>query len=165
MPLEWVGAQTNRGNALAVLGESETDSRRLEQAVQAYAQALAVIERERAPLRWALAQFNLANALSILGQRESGAVRLQEAVRAYEAALQEYRQERVPLLWARGSNELAYTVALIAVRTRDPALLETADRYVREARAVLGRGGDAPGLARADYVLRAIAAIRVRMAQ
>lgn len=164
-PLEWVGAQTNRGNALAVLGESETHSRRLEQALQAYAQALAVIERERAPLRWALAQFNLANVLSILGQRESDARRLQEAVHAYEAALREYRQERVPLLWARGSNELAYTVAQLAVRTRNRTLLETADRYVREARAVLGRGGDAPGLARADYVLRAIAAIRVQMAQ
>ena len=110
--------QNNLGNALATLGERESGTARLEEAVAAYRAALEEWTRERVPLHWAMTQMNLGNALTRLGGRESGTARLEEAVVAYRAALEERTRERVPLQWAmttgnrgvaddadRGSNE------------------------------------------------------------
>ena len=65
------------------LGERESGTARLEEAVAAYRAALQEITRERVPLDWATTQNNLGNALSTLGERESGTARLEEAVAAY----------------------------------------------------------------------------------
>ncbi len=79
------------------LGERESGTARLEEAVAAYRAALEERTRERVPLDWATTQNNLGNALSTLGERESGTARLEEAVAAYRAALEERTRERVPL--------------------------------------------------------------------
>ena len=79
--------QDNLGIALLTLGERESGTARLDQAVQAYRAALEEWTRERVPLDWARAQMNLGNALQALGERESGTARLEEAVAAYRAAL------------------------------------------------------------------------------
>ena len=92
--------QNNLGNALETLGERESGTQRLEEAVEAYRAALQERTRERVPLDWAMTQNNLGNALGTLGERESGTKRLEEAVEAYRAALQEWTRERVPLRWA-----------------------------------------------------------------
>ena len=73
-------ALNNLGNALLGLGERESGTARLEEAVQAYRAALEERTRERVPLDWAATQNNLGNALSRLGERESGTARLEEAV-------------------------------------------------------------------------------------
>ena len=65
-------AYTNLGNALGTLGERESGTARLEEAVQAYRAALEERTRERGPLDWAGVQNNLGNALQALGKRESG---------------------------------------------------------------------------------------------
>ena len=72
--------QNNLGNALSTLGERESGTARLEEAVTAYRAALEEWTRERVPLDWAMTQNNLGNALSTLGERESGTARLEEAV-------------------------------------------------------------------------------------
>jgi hypothetical protein len=64
--------QTNLGNALSRLGERESGTAKLDEAVAAYREALKEWTRERAPLNWVRTQNNLGNALSILGQRKSG---------------------------------------------------------------------------------------------
>ena len=97
--------QNNLGNALEALGERESGTARLEEAVAAYRAALEERTRERVPLEWAMTQNNLGNALRALGERESGTARLEEAVAAYRAALEEYPRERVPLKWAKAQNE------------------------------------------------------------
>ena len=89
--------QNNLGNALATLGERESGTERLQEAVEAYRAALLEYTRERVPLQWAMTQNNLGTALSTLGERESGTERLQQAVEAYRAALLERTRERVPL--------------------------------------------------------------------
>ena len=71
------------------LGERESGTARLEEAVAAYRAALEERTRERVPLHWAMTQNNLGNALLTLGERESGTARLEEAVAAYRAALEE----------------------------------------------------------------------------
>ncbi len=99
-------ARNNLGNALQTLGERESGTARLEEAVAAYRAALEERTRERVPLDWAMTQNNLGTALRTLGERESGTARLEEAVAAYRAALQEWTRERVPLDWATTQNNL-----------------------------------------------------------
>ena len=79
--------QNNLGIALSTLGERESGTARLEEAVAAFRDALQERTRERVPLDWATTQNNLGNALWTLGERESGTARLEEAVTAYEACL------------------------------------------------------------------------------
>ena len=89
VPLDWAGTQMNLGNALRVLGERESGTARLEEAVAAFRDALQELTRVRVPLDWATTQMNLGNALEVLGERESGTARLEEAVAAYRDALKE----------------------------------------------------------------------------
>jgi tetratricopeptide (TPR) repeat protein len=94
------------GNALGNLGERESGTARLEEAVTAFRAALKERTRERVPLDWATTQNNLGTALWNLGEREIGTARLEEAVTAFRAALKEYTRERVPLQWATTQNNL-----------------------------------------------------------
>ena len=64
MPLDWATTQNNLGIALVRLGERESGTARLEEAVAAYRAALTERTRERVPLDWAMTQNNLGNALS-----------------------------------------------------------------------------------------------------
>jgi len=61
--------QNNLGSALVRLGEQESGTVRLEQAVEAYRAALQERTRERVPLQWALTQNDLGTALASLGER------------------------------------------------------------------------------------------------
>ncbi len=63
-PLEWATTQNNLGLALARLGERESGTVRLEEAVAAYRAALEERTRERVPLAWATTQNNLGEPLS-----------------------------------------------------------------------------------------------------
>ena len=96
MPLQWAITQTNLGAALAALGERESGTARLEEAVAAYRDALQERTRERVPLDWAMTQHNLGIALQRLGQRESDTARLEEAVTAHRDALLENDTPRRP---------------------------------------------------------------------
>ena len=55
--------QTNLGNALAMLGERESSTTKLEGALAAFRGALKEQTRERVPLDWAKTQASLGNAL------------------------------------------------------------------------------------------------------
>jgi tetratricopeptide (TPR) repeat protein len=78
----------------------------LEEAVQAYQQALKELTRDRAPLDWAGTQSNLGIILRALRERERGTQHLEEAVQACREALKEFTRDRVPLPWARTQNNL-----------------------------------------------------------
>ena len=64
--------QNNLGDALWALGERESGTARLEEAVGAYRAALEERTRERVPLDWAVTQNNLGNALSRSGSGRAG---------------------------------------------------------------------------------------------
>ena len=100
------------GQCASSLGERESGTAKLEEAVAAYREALKERTRERVPLDWAMTQNNLGTALSNLGERESGTAKLEEAVAAYREALKERTRERVPLDWAMTQNNLG--LALLA---------------------------------------------------
>ncbi|MFD0935963.1 tetratricopeptide repeat protein, partial [Methylobacterium trifolii] len=129
----WAMAQNNLGNALRTLGERESGTGRLEEAVSAYRAALEELTRERVPLNWAATQNNLGTALATLGGRESGPDRLEEAVSAYRAALEEWTRERVPLDWAGTQNNLGAALQTLGGRESGTDRLEEAVAAYRAA--------------------------------
>ena len=129
---DWAWTQHTLGNALFSLGERESGTARLEEAVVAYREALKERTRERYPLDWAASQGGLGNALSSLGERESETARLEEAVAAYREALKESTRERVPLDWANIQNNLAVTLAFLGEREGGTVKVEEAVAAYRE---------------------------------
>ena len=121
------------GNALQTLGERESGTERLEQAVRAYRTALEVHTRERVPLQWATTQNNLGAALATLGERESSTAHLEQAVQAYRAALEVRTRERVPLQWAGTQNNLGVALATLGERESGTERLEQAVQAYRAA--------------------------------
>jgi len=121
------------GLALTVLGERESGTARLEDAVTAFRDALKEYTRERVPLNWATIQNNLGNALWRLGERESGTTRLEEAVTAHRDALRERTRERVPLDWAMTQNNLGNALRSLGERAGGTARLEEAVTAYRDA--------------------------------
>jgi hypothetical protein len=92
VPLQWGTTQNNLGNALWRLGERESGTARLEEAVAAYRAALEERTRERVPLHWAMTQNNLGIALSTFGERTTDDTKLKEARTAVHAAFEIFIQ-------------------------------------------------------------------------
>jgi hypothetical protein len=61
--------QMNLGTALLRLGERESGTARLTEAVAAYREALQELTRELVPLDWARTQMNLGSALGSASER------------------------------------------------------------------------------------------------
>ena len=125
--------QQSLGNALLSLGERESGTARLEQAVEAYRAALEVRTREHVPFDWAATQNNLGVALKTLGERESGTERLEQAVEACRAALEVRTREREPLRWATTQNNLGNALQTLGERESGTARLEQAVEAYRAA--------------------------------
>ena len=138
-------ANDNLGTALFKLGERESRTVRLEQAVAAFRAALEERSRKRVPFDWALTQHNLGAALMRLGERESGTEKLKEAVAAYRAALEERTHERVPLEWAATQNR-SWQCAFEARRAgeRDGEARRSGRGLSRSSRGTYARAGPAP---------------------
>jgi tetratricopeptide (TPR) repeat protein len=132
-PLDWAMTQSELGNALASLGERESGTARLNEAVAAYREALKESTRERVPLDWARIRNNLGNALRLLGEREGGTARFNEAVEVFREALKEYTRERVPIGWALIQNNLGTALSALGARESGAARLNEAVAAYREA--------------------------------
>ena len=115
----WALTENNLGVALQKLGERESGTQHLEQAVQASRAALIVFTNQREPLDWAMAQNNLGSALATLGKRESGTRHLQDAVEAFRAASTIFTRGRVPLQWAITQNNLGAALQTLGERSRE----------------------------------------------
>jgi tetratricopeptide (TPR) repeat protein len=131
--LEHAEAQNNLGAALQTLGERESGTQRLEEAVAAFREALKERTQARSPLDWAATQNNLGNALQSLGERTSGTQRLHEAVAAFREVLKEHTQARSPLDWAATQNNLGNALATLGERTSGTQRLHEAVAAFREA--------------------------------
>jgi tetratricopeptide (TPR) repeat protein len=153
----------NLGNALVGLGERESGTASLEQAVAAYRAALDEQTRERGPLHWAAMQNNLGTVLTTLGERESGTASLEQAVAAYRAALEERTRDRVPLDWAASFGGQGVAMMVIADRTNDAAVAETAAQQIETAYETTRSGGQKPLAAYLEGQLTRAQAIRARL--
>ena len=104
------------GLALKTLGESETGTMRLEQAVEAHRNALSEDMRKLAPLGWAATLSGLAGTLVALGSRERNTDRIKEAIETYHSGLKECTRERAPFQWAEMQNNLGNALASLGQR-------------------------------------------------
>ena len=83
--------QNNLGNALRILGERESGTARLEEAVADYREALQEWTRARMPLDWAFTQMNLALVYRALFDKDHQPRHLDDALEAADVALEEFR--------------------------------------------------------------------------
>jgi tetratricopeptide (TPR) repeat protein len=101
------GTQNNLGDALRALGERESGTARLEEAVAAFNAALEERTRERVPLDWAATLGNQGVALMLIADRTNNAAIAEIAVGQIETAYETLRsggqeqwaaelQERLP---------------------------------------------------------------------
>jgi tetratricopeptide (TPR) repeat protein len=126
-------ALNDLGGSLLTLGERESGTERLDEAIIAYRNALEEWTREAMPLAWAMAQTNLGTALQTLGDRESGTERLEAAIIAYRAALEEFPRDRVPLEWAGTQMNLGTALQTLGERESGTARLDEAVSAYRNA--------------------------------
>ena len=119
-------AQDSLGNALCDLGERESDTARLKEAVTAYQAALTVQTREHVPLDWATTQDNLGNALRILGERESDTASSERGGHGLPGRPYVRTREHVPQHWATTQNNLGNALRNLGERESDTARLEEA---------------------------------------
>ena len=87
-PLGWAGTEDSLGDALRALGERESGTARLEEAVAAYRAALEERTRERVPLDWAQSFGGQGVAMMMIADRTKdgalAATSLQQIETAYE---------------------------------------------------------------------------------
>jgi hypothetical protein len=133
VPLDWVRAQDDLGFALWRLGERESGTEKLEEAVATFREVLKALTRERTPLDWARTELGLGLVLWRLGGRESGTTKLEEAVVAYREALKELTRERVPFDWAMAEHSLGTALGDLGKRGSGTAKFEEAIIAYREA--------------------------------
>ena len=76
----------------ARLGERESGTARLEEAVAAYREALKENTRARVPLDWAMTQMNLALVYRALFDKDHQPRHLDDALEAADGALEEFRK-------------------------------------------------------------------------
>ena len=91
MPLAWASTQSNLGNALARLGERETGTAKLEEAVATCREALKEHTRERVPLDWANTLGNEGLALMDLAERSNDADMAERALNQITTASETMR--------------------------------------------------------------------------
>jgi hypothetical protein len=121
--------QTNLGAALRLLGERESGTARLEEAVAAFREALQEFTRARVPLKWAMTQMNLGRS----------SLPIANPCRKIPA--------RVPLQWAKSTGNQGVALMLLAERRGDAKMAKLAVQQIEAAFATLRDGGDAPSAA------------------
>jgi tetratricopeptide (TPR) repeat protein len=92
VPLDWAMTQNNLGIALRTLGERESGTARLDDAVAAYRLALEERTRDRVPLDWAYTRENLGNVLALVAERTRDRGRMAEALACVRDAAEVYRE-------------------------------------------------------------------------
>jgi tetratricopeptide (TPR) repeat protein len=126
--------------SLGALGERESGTERLEEAIAILRAALGELTREHSPLKWVQTQNNLGNALRILGQRKSEKGLLEEAVAASLAALEvDDLRERHPSQWAIAQIGVGNALGALGELEGGTERLEPAVEAFRAAQEVYTR--------------------------
>ena len=122
------------GNVLGMIGQRRKGTRYLEDAINAFGEALKRIGPDTAPIQWASVQNSLGNALGSLGQRSSDDTLLTQSIEAFERALTQQSEELCAYDWASTMNNLAAVQQTLGRKQSDPKILK---RSVESYKAVL----------------------------
>ena len=127
------------GDALSTLGTREAGTDRLEQAAEAYREAITIYTQRDASFQWARVQHSLGLTLAGLAGREGGTKRLVQAVAAYRAALEVLTRERKPRYWAAVQGNLGTGLRRLGELETGTARIEDAIAAHRAALEVFTR--------------------------
>ena len=122
--LNWAAAQNNLGNVLLALGERESGSKLLEEAVAAFRAALE--KRDRATRCRSTGRRRrtiIGIALYSLSEREAGERASGRGRSRLSAALEEYTRDKAPVQWAMVQNNLGNTLDTLGTHHNDTKLL------------------------------------------
>ena len=114
VPLQWATIQNNLGDALARLGERESGTAHLDEAVAALRAALNERTRERVPLQWAETFGNEGIALMLLAERRRDAIMAETALRQINTAFETMRDGGHASYAALYERQLPRARALVA---------------------------------------------------
>jgi len=131
-PGQRVHALNDLATSLATLGERESGTARLQEAVAAF-RVLLEYNREHVQSQWAIVQNNLGCVLQFLGERASDTAFLEDAITAFRNALLEYTRERTPLDWAMTQSNLGNALRALGERESGTARLDEAVTAFRNA--------------------------------
>ena len=116
-----LGAVHNLGSALTSLGERESGTARLEEAVAAYRAALEEWTRERVPFYWAGTQNNLGEALEVLADCRGDPAILAKAIACMAYAVDFFRDGGASYWLPTAEDSLARMRGKLATMTTDAA--------------------------------------------
>jgi hypothetical protein len=119
---------------LATLGERESGTALLEEAVVDYRAALEERTRARVPLDWALTQNNLGLALATLGERAEDVLKLKEAREAIAAAFGVFvqaGQEHYRTYFEERLRDLDRKIADLAEQPAQPGIMSKISHIFR----------------------------------
>lgn len=122
------------GTVLGMVGQRRRGTRYLEEAIDAFCNALKRFSSDIAPMEWASVQNRLGNALGSLGQRSSDHTLLRQSIEAFEKALTKQSEVLCAYDWASTMNNLAAVQQSIGHKQNDPKMLK---RSVESYKAVL----------------------------
>ena len=122
------------GNVLGLIGQRRRGTRYLEDAINAFNEALKQIGAESDPVQWASVQNGLGNALGSLGQRSSDDTLLKQSIEAFERALTKQSEESNAYDWASTMNNLAAVQQSLGRKQKDSKILK---QSVESFKAVL----------------------------
>ena len=130
---DWVIVESNLGWVLSILGNDETSSGRLQEAVTEYRTALGAISRDGAPALWASIQDGLGGALWDLGEHDNQKSYFEQAIEAHRLALEFYTRENTPDSWAAANSNLGNALSSLGERESGTGRLEEAVNAYRAA--------------------------------
>ena len=122
------------GKVLGMIGQRRRGTRYLEDAINAFREALRRFDPESTPMQWANTQNGLGNALGWLGQRSADNALLQQSIEAFEQALTKQNEELCAYNWASTMNNMAAVLQTLGRKDNNPRILK---RSVESYKAVL----------------------------
>lgn len=122
------------GTVLGMIGQRRKGTRYLEEAIEAFVEALKEIDPDAEPMRWAGVKNGLGNALGSLGQRSSDEALLKRSIEAFRQALTKQSEDLCAHDWASTMNNLAAVQQSLGCKQKDTALLK---QSVESYKAVL----------------------------
>lgn len=133
VPFKWAGGQYELGVTLMRLGERDSGTAQLEEALAAFAEAQKELTREAKPRRWARIESTRGYVLGVIGVRQRGTTRLDEAVASYREVLKVVKREQEPHQWAWAQMNLGVALARRGERSHGTRRLEAAVAAYRRA--------------------------------
>jgi tetratricopeptide (TPR) repeat protein len=135
---DWADTHTFLSGLLMMLGESESGTTHLREALVVDRKSLEVYTRERNPLKWAAIQNSTGWLLREIGERERATKELEESVGAHRAALEEYSRAGEPKsLTLRGLGYSLTDLGLLQIELgADEAGIERLKEAVEVHRAI-----------------------------